>query len=259
MNGKDSILLDLKNVSIIRAGKRVLRSVHWTTRRGEHWFIMGNNGSGKTTLLEIVLGYLWPSDGEVTVLGERFGRTFLPDLRKRIGYVAPWVFKRVRPFVPVSDVIASGEDASIGLCESPPADLKRRITKQARFFGCAGFLERPFGQLSSGQQLKTILARAMVHSPEILILDEPFSLLDIGSRAGIYKLIEKLGKTKNGPQIILVTHHLEDIRPVFTHGLFLKDGHIAEHGVKQRLLNIKLVAKTFNIPLNHFRNQGVRL
>ncbi len=252
-------LLKLDNVSITRAGKRVLRNIEWTTRSGEHWFIMGNNGSGKTTLLEITLGYLWPTDGAVTVLDERFGRTYLPDLRKRIGYVAPWIFKRVRNFVPAGDVVASGEDASIGICEKPSADLKRRVLKQARFFGCDDFLDSPFGQLSSGQQLKVILARAMVHEPEILILDEPFSLLDIGSRAGIYGLIEQLAVKKNGPQIILVTHHLEDIRPVFTHGLFLKDGRIAEQGAKARLLNAKLIAKTFGVPMDYFKGHGVGL
>jgi iron complex transport system ATP-binding protein len=252
-------LLHLKNVSITRAGKRVLRNIDWTTRRQEHWFIMGNNGSGKTTLLEIVLGYLWPTDGEVTVLGERFGRTFLPDLRKRIGYVAPWIFKRVRASVPAHDVIASGEDASIGLCDRPSKDLKRRVAKQAKFFGCEDFLISPFGQLSSGQQLKIVLARAMVHEPEILILDEPFSLLDIGSRAGIYDLIEQLAAKKKGPQIILVTHHLEDIRPVFTHGLFLKDGRIAEQGPKARLLDAKLISRTFGVPLSYFKNRGATL
>jgi iron complex transport system ATP-binding protein len=253
----EQALLDLNNVAIVRAGKRVLRGIDWKTRRGEHWFIMGNNGSGKTTLLEIVLGYLWPTDGQVTVLGERFGRTFLPDVRKRIGYVAPWVFKRVRPPVPAYDVIASGEDASIGFTEKISADLKRRIATQAKFFGCEDFLRSPFSQLSSGQQLKIVLARAMVHEPEILILDEPFSLLDLGSRAGIYRLIEKLGRKRNGPQIILTTHHLEDIRPVFTHGLFLKNGRIAEQGPKKDMLKAALIAKTFGVPMDYFK--GVKL
>jgi iron complex transport system ATP-binding protein len=253
----DQTLLELNNVSIIRAGKKVLRGIDWKTRRGEHWFIMGNNGSGKTTLLEIVLGYLWPTDGEVIVLGERFGRTFLPDLRKRIGYVAPWVFKRVRPPVPAYDVIASGEDASIGFTEKISADLKRRIARQAKFFGCEDFLRSPFGQLSSGQQLKIVLARAMVHEPEILMLDEPFSLLDIGSRAGIYGLIERLGEERSGPQIILTTHHLEDIRRVFTHGLFLKNGRVAERGPKSKILNAALISKTFGVPANYFN--GVKL
>lgn len=250
-------LICIKNVSIIRGGKRVLKDISWTTLRGEHWFLMGNNGSGKTTLLEIVLGYLWPQKGEVYVLGEKFGRVFLPDLRKRIGFIAPWVLKRIRPSVPVYDVIASGEDSSIGFFGNVSKELDSRVRKEAKLFGCTPFLRSPFGNLSSGQQIRAALARAMVHQSEILILDEPFSHLDICTRARTYDLIERLSRRKGGPQIIMVTHHVEDVRPFFTHGLLIRDGRAAAQGKKEHLFQKNVMGKILEIPKSFFKNEEI--
>jgi iron complex transport system ATP-binding protein len=241
---------------MVRGEKSVLRNIHWTTRLDEHWFIMGNNGSGKTTLLEIVLGYLWPQTGDVTVLGERFGNAYLPDLRKRVGYIAPWVLKRIRPGIPVNDVIASGEDASIGFVESLSKDLKHRVGREAKFFGCGAFLHSAFGNLSSGQQIRAILARAMVHKSDILVFDEPFAHLDMKARAQMHDLIGRIASRRGGPQIILVTHHLEDICPVFTHGLLLKDGRVANQGPKEDLLKRSVIAKALGVPIKYLR--GIR-
>ncbi len=111
---KTRVIIALHSVSMTRGGKEVLQDISWTTRQGEHWFIMGNNGSGKTTMMEVIMGYLWPQRGSVSVLGNRFGEVYLQELRRRIGYVSPWIFKHLGDHVPVEDVIASGTDASVG-------------------------------------------------------------------------------------------------------------------------------------------------
>ena len=250
---KNKYLIDLEHISIHRGGRRVLSNITWRTQLGEHWFLMGNNGSGKTTLMEIVMGYLWPQHGFVTVFGERFGQVYIQDLRKNIGYVSPWVFKHTGDHIPVEDVIASGVDGSVGYFGAIPQRIRQKIGIQLTFFHCDGLGRRAFGTLSSGQQLKVMLARSLISDPSILILDEPFSLLDIGSRYSMYHFIEKICSQHSGPQVILVTHHLDDVLSVFTHGLILKNCRIFKQGKREEVLNQKTLSAAFDIPLDVIR------
>jgi iron complex transport system ATP-binding protein len=241
-------LIELRNVSVTRGGSRVLHNISWTTRQGEHWFVMGNNGSGKTTLMEIIMGYLWPQEGSVTVLGKRFGQVYLQDLRKRIGYVSPWIFKHLGDHVPVEDVIASGMDASVGYYDRIAPSLREKIDRRLDFFHSGELVKRRFGTLSSGQQLKVILARSLINDPKIMILDEPFSLLDIGSRMSMYHYIEKLCRNGRGPQLLLVTHHLDDIITPFSHGLLLKEGRTYRQGPRVEVLQKNHLVGAFDLP-----------
>lgn len=208
---KTRVIIALHSVSMTRGGKEVLQDISWTTRQGEHWFIMGNNGSGKTTMMEVIMGYLWPQRGSVSVLGNRFCEVYLQELRRRIGYVSPWIFKHLGDHVPVEDVIASGTDASVGYYNEFTPALHRNIRAQLDFFHCVDLMERRFGTLSSGQQLKVILARSLINDPDIMILDEPFSLLDIGSCTDILK--SSAGKRRDpsyssSPIISTISSHL---------------------------------------------------
>ena len=250
---KKGYIIDLRDVSINRGGRQVLRNINWQTLAGEHWFLMGNNGSGKTTLMEILMGYLWPQHGTVRVLGKKFGQVYLQDLRKKIGYVSPWVFKHTGDHIPVEDVIASGVDGSVGYFGAIPQKVVQMIKKQLRFFHCDGLVRRAFGTLSSGQQLKIMLARSLISDLRILILDEPFSFLDIGSRYSMYHFIEKICSQPTGPQVILVTHHLDDILSVFTHGLILKNFRIFKQGTREDILNKNTLSEAFDIPTDSIR------
>ncbi|MBL8013591.1 MAG: ATP-binding cassette domain-containing protein [Candidatus Omnitrophica bacterium] len=246
-------LVSLTNISAVKGTKLVLKDLSWSTKKGEHWFILGNNGSGKSTLLEIVLGYHWPQSGEVSVLNQRFGQCLLADVRMKIGFVAPWVIKRNRSSLCVYNVIASGLDASIGIPDKVSNDGERRIRKQSKFFACDAFLRTEFGVLSSGEQMRAILARAMVNEPEILILDEPFAHLDMHSRVQMYQLLARLAVVKSGPQILLVTHYLQDVVKMFTHGLVLKNGRVVLSGPKNFVLNSPVLAEKLDIPKSHMR------
>ncbi len=243
-----NIVIELDKVTFLRGAKSILKSINWTTRQGEHWFIMGNNGSGKTTLMELLMGYLWPQKGSVSVLGKRYGKVYLQDLRREIGYVSPWIFKRMSDFIPVEDIVASGTDASVGYYGPIPPSLKKKINQKLQFFGCADLLKRKFGTLSSGQQFKVIMSRSLINNPSILIFDEPFSLLDIGSRLNMYRYIDLLGRQRGGPQLIMVTHHLDDITATFTHGLLIREGRIYRQGTKIEILDAGVLAGAFGIP-----------
>jgi iron complex transport system ATP-binding protein len=243
-------IIAIRNVSLMRGGKEILQDISWTMRRGEHWFIMGNNGSGKTTMMEVIMGYLWPQKGSVDVLGNRFGQVYLQDLRRRIGYVSPWIFKHLGDHVPVVDVIASGMDASVGFYSELSPALHEKIRAQLDFFHCTDLIDRRFGTLSSGQQLKVVLARSLINEPDIMILDEPFSLLDIGSRLSMYRYIKKLCLNGKGPQLLLVTHHLDDVISPFSHGLLMKEGRIFYQGRRDAVLQAKRLARAFDLDEN---------
>jgi iron complex transport system ATP-binding protein len=245
---KKKYLIELRSVSITRGGRAVLCNIDWHTRGGEHWFLMGNNGSGKTTLMEILMGYLWPQQGSVSILGERFGHVYLQDLRKQVGYVSPWIFSHTGDNIPVVDVIASGMDGSVGYGTGISPGTRLLIEQQLAFFQCEGLEKRRFGTLSSGQQLKVMLARSLIGSPRILILDEPFSMLDMGSRYTMYRYIHGICTKHAGPQLILVTHHLDDIQPVFTHGLILKNCRIFARDKRDRILHPRILSEAFDIP-----------
>lgn len=246
-------VISIQNISVQRGGKPVLKNISWITHSGEHWFLMGQNGCGKTTLIEILIGYLWAQEGNIRIMGEQFGQTNLRDLRSKVGYVSSWIMKRMQPDTLVEDVVASGVDGSVGSFEIKSQKLMTSVKSKLKFFRSLDIVGRKFGTLSSGQQLKCLLARAMVNNPKLLILDEPFSLLDVGTRIDMYNHITALCKTKSSPQVIIVTHHKEDILPVFTHGLILKNGKVLAKGNKKDILKPVVFAKAFGINQQNFK------
>jgi iron complex transport system ATP-binding protein len=243
-------LIQLQNVTLLRSKKKILKNFSWTLRKGEHWFILGPNGSGKTSLLEVVMGYHWASQGKVTVLGETYGKTDIPVLRRRIGYVAPMIMRFMKPQETVFECVASGLLATAGFYDDVTPQVRKAVRHALDLVELRTFEKAAFGRLSSGEQLKVILARAFVHLPKLLILDEPFSALDMGSRHKIYKIVEKLGQHHSKPSIILVTHHFDDITPLYTHGLVLKEGKSLAQGPKNKVLAPGVLTKAFGIKFN---------
>jgi len=251
---KRRALIDITDVSLQRGGIQILSHIDWKTQRGEHWFLMGNNGSGKTTLMEIIMGYLWPQEGRVAIMGQSFGEVYLQELRAAIGYVSPWVFHHTRSYIPVKHVIASGMDASVGYFDSFTPRIEARIRELLCFFHCEELENRTFGTLSSGQQLKVMLSRSLMNDPVLMLLDEPFSLLDVGSRFQMYRYVERICRLEKGPQIILATHHFDDLIPVFTHGLLLKQGSIYGKGPREAVLRREMISGAFDIPEEQVQN-----
>ena len=251
-------VLDLDGVYLTRAGRKVLSGVNWTVKAGEHWFILGPNGSGKTSLLEVVMGYLWATRGTVQVMGETYGKTNLPELRKKIGYVAPWVPRHVRGGETVIEVVAAGTEGGTAYHDTITPALRAKVRSKLRALGLlkgtgyrSGFGTRypfeftPFENLSSGEQLKVAIARALMAEPRVLILDEPFSALDMGARFSLYTFLTRLARSPKAPSLLLVTHHLEDILPFFTHGLILKHGKFAACGSRKEVLTAAVLKKVF--------------
>jgi iron complex transport system ATP-binding protein len=239
----------LEEVSFIRRQRLILDRISWDIRPGDNWVVIGANGSGKTTLLQLLAGYLWPTEGRITVLGEAFGGTDLRELRKKIGWVGSFLEAQIPPSMRPLDLIVSGKYASIGIFESPRDEDYDQALALASHMKCSDILDLPYGVLSQGEKQRLLIARAVIHHPQLLILDEPCSGLDLVAREQLLETLEHLGQTPGGPTLIFVTHHLQEIMPAFTHAFLLKEGRCLSQGKKDEILRSELLTEAFGIPV----------
>lgn len=237
------------SVSFVRNNRTILKDIDWSVDRGTHWVVLGANGSGKTTLLSLLAGYLWPTRGGITVLGETFGQVDLRELRKRIGWVGSFLEARIPPAMRPLDLIVSGRYASIGIFEKPRGEDYEEALALARRLQCEEIVESPYGVLSQGEKQRLLIARALIHRPQLLILDEPCAGLDLVAREHLLGRLEELGRDPEGPTMIFVTHHLQEVMPVFTHALLLRRGTCLAQGEKPRILCSELLSEAFGIPV----------
>lgn len=214
----------IDNVSLTRDRRRVLQDFSWHINQGEKWLLMGLNGAGKSTILNMISGYIWPSDGRVEVLGEVFGTCELAELRKRIGYVGAAMEDMLYPQDSVMEVVAGGIYAKIGFW-GEVGDADKVLAQEALKLAGASYLaDRTFGQLSQGEKMRVLIARATVSGHEIVILDEPCGGLDPLAREDFLTAVDGMCEACPTLTLIMVTHHLEEITSSFTHALLLKDG-----------------------------------
>lgn len=246
--------LDFKQIFLRRSGLTILKGVDWRARRGEHWAVIGANGSGKTTLLQIAGAVLFPTAGSAEVLGRRFGATDLFQLRKRIGWVSTALNARIARTESVKDVVLSGLTATFGLVyESTPRDLDLAAAN-LELVGVPGRLDAPFGVLSHGEQQKILFARALMPAPELLILDEPCSGLDLGARERFLLAVGEVIKA-GGVSVVMVTHHIEEIPPAISHGLILKNGSVLASGELDAVLTSDILSDCFGLSVVAHRDE----
>ena len=250
------MVLDIRNVSLHRNGNYILKNINWIVKPGEHWAVIGLNGSGKTSLLKMITGYLSPSKGEMTVLGKKFGRVDLRELRKSIGWVSSSLQESLYIADTAEEIILSGKYASIGLYEKPRAEDIEKAGILIRQFELSGMKDRPYYTLSQGEKQKVIIARALMCSPRLLILDEPCIGLDIFAQENFLSLIEKICNIESSPTLIYVSHHIEEITSSFKRLLLLKDGEIHSSGEKKELLTDDNLMKLYGKPVEiEWRNK----
>lgn len=239
----------MKDVSLIRNQNKILSNVHWEVKQGEHWGILGLNGSGKTSLLNIVNGYHFPTTGEVSVLGNLFGKTNLPELRKKIGFVSSAIdrFSNIVNQETVERVVISGKFASFGIYETIEDEDWGKADYLLKSLRLSYLQNKPFHLLSQGEQRRVLIARALMNDPDMLILDEPCSGLDILSREQLLTMLH--GIVKSNCHILYVTHHIEELVQAISHVLLIKDGEVIAAGPKSEVITDQLLSKTFNVPV----------
>lgn len=242
-------ILTLHKISWQRDDTPILKEISWDIQSGEHWCLLGLNGSGKSTILQLLNGYIWPTSGEIEVLGKKFGTYDLRQLRKEIGLVSSSLQQQLRGNDTALDIVLSGKHASLSLYEPTIQAEVEQAKALLEQFGCAHLQHRNYQVLSQGERQRILLARALMASPRLLILDEPTTGLDFIAREQLLQYVDAMAKHPNAPTIIYVTHHIEEILHCFTHTLLLKDGSIFDSGRTCDMLVPELLSLFFGVPV----------
>lgn len=238
-------ILEVSALCIQRGRTTILDNISWRAERGQHWVILGANGSGKTSLLSGLTGYLMPTAGQISVLGESYGHSDWREPRKKIGLVSSSVRQRMHDEEPALETVISGKYAMIefwGEAGARDRALARRILK---WIECAHLADRPWLVLSQGERQRVLIGRALMPRPRLLILDEPCAGLDPAAREHFLQFLQRIGNRTDAPMLVFVTHHVEEIMPVFSHVLILKAGCVLAAGPKATTLNGRLLSEAF--------------
>lgn len=244
------IQLSLTNVSLERQNKKLLNNVTWQVNKGEHWAILGLNGSGKTSLLKLITAEYWTSQGSMEVLGNQFGGTDISNIRTKIGIVGSFIAERLSPHMLAEKIVLTGKyKSSILYTEYGEKELED-ARQMLISIGGEHLLGRIYASLSQGEKQLLLIARSLMESPEILILDEATSGLDLFAREKLLTQIEQITSLPNAPTIIYVTHHAEEITRSFTHVLLLKKGNIIAKGPKNEVLTEEILSDFYDQPVS---------
>lgn len=241
-------MIELDGIRYWQEGVTVLHDVSWHVQAGENWAVIGLNGSGKTTLLKMAAGYLFPSKGTVSVLGERLGSVDVRELRKRIGWVSSSMQMQLPNQDTALDVVISGRFASIQLWEKYTETDRERAYFLLESLGCARLADHRYGHLSQGERQKVMIARAWMNDPQLLIMDEPCTGLDVRSREDVLASIQGMADHQS-PTILYVSHHIEEIMPLISQTLVMKDGSVHAAGTKKEILTPAILSEAFEIPV----------
>ncbi|MCO4467429.1 ABC transporter ATP binding protein [Streptococcus infantarius subsp. infantarius] len=240
------IQLSLTNVSLERQNKKLLNNVTWQVNKGEHWAILGLNGSGKTSLLKLITAEYWTSQGSVEVLGNKFGGTDISNMRTKIGIVGSFIAERLSPHMLAEKIVLTGKYKSSILYTEYGENELEEARQMLISIGGEHLLGRIYASLSQGEKQLLLIARSLMESPEILILDEATSGLDLFAREKLLTQIEQITSLPNAPTIIYVTHHAEEITRSFTHVLLLKKGQIIAEGPKNEVLTETILSDFYD-------------
>ncbi|MEN9633516.1 MAG: hypothetical protein RL077_1920 [Verrucomicrobiota bacterium] len=253
-------ILAVTDLRIARGRAIIIHEVTWRVAAGENWVILGANGSGKTSLLKALTGYLSPTAGTIALLGRRYGECDWRELRLKIGVVTSAFTASIPPAEPALDTVMSGKYAQLDLWHrTTPADRAAAL-RLLRAADLGGLADRAWAHLSQGERQRVLIARALMARPRLLILDEPCAGLDPVARENFLQFLEKIARRRGTarPALVLVTHHVEEIMPAFTHTLMLKSGRVYAAGERKKLLTSKNLSALFGAPLKLAR-RGPRL
>ncbi|MBM7563360.1 ABC transporter ATP-binding protein [Paenibacillus sacheonensis] len=240
-------MISLTDITFRRGDRQILNGVNLTMNKGEHWVILGRNGCGKTTLLEMITGYEFPTSGKVNVLGYPYGECDVREVRKEIGYISQSVMEKLTLRDPVWEVVATGEYAFLRFYQEIDEAVRLKSLSLLDEVGLVHVAEQPLGSLSQGERKKVMLARALMLNPKLLIMDEPCAGLDLYEREKLLIDLDRLGS--RDMMVVYVTHHMEEIVPLFTHVALVQNGEIVAAGPKKDVLSAEWLSSAYDWPV----------
>ena len=249
-----------ENVCVYQSGVEILHKLDFEIKKSEHTFILGPNGAGKTTLVKLLLGHHHPAcGGTLEVLGRTFGKADLRELRRHIAVASPLLTEFYSPEQNALDLVLSGIDSVMGIFRKYTDDEKEKALSLLEKFNCRHLAGRKFPEMSSGEQIRILLSRALISSPDLLVLDEPSVFLDPAGREKLLSELERLPEINPDMTMLFITQRTEDILPLFKHGILLSDGKIFDKGLSEHLLTGEKLSQVFQIDLKLVSGANGRL
>ena len=241
-------ILSYKNISFRRDGREILKNINWEIKKDENWALLGLNGSGKSTLLSMIPAYTFATSGEVSVFEKKFGTCVWAEVKEKVGFVSSSLntFSDSLNNQTLNNIVLSGKYNSIGIYQEITQKDREKANNIIKDFKLSHLKLNKYITLSQGEQRKTLLARAFMNEPSLLILDEPCSGLDIRAREIFLKTLEE---SKSKIPFIYVTHQIEEIIPSITHVAILDNGEIVSQGNKFEVLTEENLSKLYGIDL----------
>lgn len=240
------LLIDFRDVELIRGGKTLVGPVSWQVELDERWVIIGPNGAGKTSLLRMAAAMEFPTHGDAFVLGEQLGHVDVRELAVRVGVVSSAMAGRIPADELVSDLVISAGYAVLGRWREEYDETDReQATNILESMGAEHLADRTFGTLSEGERKRVLIARGLMTDPEMLLLDEPAAGLDLGGREELVDRLSNLAQDPDAPALVLITHHVEEIPPGFTNIMMLSEGGVTAQGPLDEALTAENLTTTF--------------
>lgn len=250
-------VLEFAGLTVRRGQNTLLDDVNWVVDEDERWIVLGPNGAGKTTLLQVAAAQLHPTDGIAAVLGELIGTVDVFELRPRIGLTSAALADLVPRNELVRDVVVTASWAVVGRWNEQYEQMDHdRAVQLLEELGAGHLLDRTFGTLSEGERKRVQIARALMTDPEILLLDEPMAGLDLGGREDLVATLTGIAMDGDSPATVMVSHHVEEIPPGFTHALLMREGRVVAAGPLERVVTEETLSATFGVPLVLEENDG---
>jgi iron complex transport system ATP-binding protein len=243
-------VLDFADVTIRRGQATLLDAISWRVDEGDRWVILGPNGAGKTTLLQVASAQIHPTSGVAGILDEVLGTVDVFELRPRIGITSAALAERIPRAERVHDVVVSASYGVVGRGREEYDTLDHeRAGDLLTEVGAQHLVDRTFGTLSEGERKRVQIARALMADPELLLLDEPAAGLDLGGREDLVSTLSVLAADPASPATVLVSHHVEEIPPGFTHAMLMRKGHVVAAGSIEEVITAQNLSTTFGMPL----------
>jgi iron complex transport system ATP-binding protein len=252
----DSLAVDASDLVVVRGDTKILDHLSCQIERGQYTAILGPNGCGKTTFTRCLLGQMFATSGTITVLGEKLGETHIQKLRQRIGIVNPTTDPGgvggvhvmgavVDADLSTTEAVITGYFATVGLYAAYTDEQKARAHEALEMVGLSHRMDIRFGLLSTGEQRRALIARALVHMPELLILDEPTAGLDLAGREQVLATIEQVLSQPAAPAILMITHHVEELSPQTHRVMLMKDGRFVAAGRPEQIITPEKLSEAF--------------